>query len=459
MGFINKLAELKEWKRGVSHCTFDPHGPGLVRIHLIPPRFKLFGNDAYTVILNGYYILPIGSAWAIILSAFMREVNRFDNKIISDEDEKKLYKNTVKYVSRAYPFTDKRQIADDLDEILDILFDVARGNTDHPELERLSIRQYAKAMTAPHRMDLAISSMTDEKGCWNCNQKCLFCYAAGQRMASVKELDTEGWKRVIDALKKAHVPMVTFTGGEPTVRQDLSELVEYAKEFVTRVNTNGTLLKDELVKRLIDAGLDSIQITLYSHDANIHNTLVGAEKFDDTVRGIKTAVKHGLDVSINTPLCSLNCEYEKTLEFIRSLGVRYCTVSGLICTGSAAENHGAYDLSPEKLYEILSKAKKYCNENSMEIDFTSPGLIPAEKLEALSMNVPSCGAALSNMAIAPDGTVLPCQSWLGADAGLGNILEVPFSKIWNNKKCIELRNMSDETALICPFRAERSKNG
>lgn len=459
MGFLNKLAELKEWKQGVTHCTFDPHGPGVVRIHLIPPKFKLFGNPSYTVILNGYYVLPIGNSWAIILSAFMREVNKFDRKIISDKDAEIIYGNTVKYVSRAYPFTDKKQISQDLDVILDILFDVARGNTDHPDLERLSIRQYAPCMSAPHRMDLAISSMTDGKGCWNCNQKCVFCYAAEQKMANVKELDTEGWKKVIDRLKKAHVPMVTFTGGEPTVRKDLTELVAYAKEFVTRVNTNGTLLTDELIRGLVDAGLDSIQITLYSHDEKIHNSLVGVEKFDATVSGIKTAVKHGLDVSINTPLCSLNRDYGKTLEFIQSLGVKYCTASGLICTGSAAENHGAYDLNADELYGIISNAKSFCNENSMEIDFTSPGLIPAEKLEELSMNVPSCGAALSNMAIAPDGTVVPCQSWLGADAGLGNVLELPFSKIWNNKKCIELRSMTDEEAQRCPFRAERSKNG
>ena len=92
----------------------------------------------------------------------------------------------------------------------------------------------------------------------------------------------------------------------------------------------------------------------------------------------------------------------------------------------AGINHKEYDLTSDELFEIVKTAKEFCNAHEMEIDFTSPGLINAEKLDDLGMNVPMCGAALSNMAIAPDGTVVPCQSWLGADASLGNILTDPF---------------------------------
>ena len=87
----------------------------------------------------------------------------------------------------------------------------------------------------------------------------------------------------------------------------------------------------------------------------------------------------------------------------------------------AGINHNEYDLSSTELFEIVKKAKEFCNTHEMEIDFTSPGLIDADKLDELGMNVPMCGACLSSMAIAPDGSVVPCQSWLGADASLGNI--------------------------------------
>jgi hypothetical protein len=150
-------------------------------------------------------------------------------------------------------------------------------------------------------------------------------------------------------------------------------------------------------------------------------------------------------------------EIVKTLEFIHSLGVRFVTVSGLICTGTAGVNHGEYDLSREELTEIVKQAKKFCNTHEMEIDFTSPGLIDEAVLESIGMNVPMCGAALSNMAVAPDGTVVPCQSWLGTDAGLGNILSDSFKKIWKHPFCKRLRKMNREEALSCPFRKAKEK--
>ena len=253
--------------------------------------------------------------------------------------------------------------------------------------------------------------------------------------------------------------MVTFTGGEPTLRADIGELVGHAKRFVTRLNTNGVALTKELVDELKKASLDSLQVTLYSHDERVHNELVGAERFRDTVNGIRRAVSAGLDVSINTPLCKKNSDYVKTLEFIKSLGVKFVTSSGLICTGMAEDSHSEYDLDSEELYGVISEAKAFCDQNNMEIDFTSPGLISKERLESLKMKVPACGAALSNMAIAPDGTVVPCQSWLTSDSSLGNILNGKWKKIWNSKLAKSLRIMTEDEALACPFRNNLFKGG
>ena len=455
MGIHNKIAQYRQYRSGVSHCTFNPEGPGVVRLHLIPPRFRLFRSDSYIVILNGYYLLPLGYSWALLLSNFMKEVNGFDGKPITEEDEEQIFEQTVRSVRKVYPTVPKKELQEDLEELLEVLFAVARGGDPEAEIEKLSIRAYRDQMTAPHRMDLMVSAMTDEWGKWQCNQKCVFCYATGQQMGKTKEMSTEQWKAAIDRLEKARVPMVTFTGGEPTQRKDLTELVGYAKRMVTRLNTNGINLTPELVCQLKNAGLDSVQVTLYSHDERVHNVLVGSCHYADTVQGIRNAVEAGLDISINTPLCQKNADYEKTLEFIHSLGVRFVTVSGLICTGMAGINHEEYDLSSAELFEIVKNAKAFCNAHEMEMDFTSPGLIKAEKLESLGMNVPFCGACLSNMAIAPDGTVVPCQSWLGGDASLGNILETPFKKIWKHPLCKSLRNMSEEQELFCPFRQKK----
>ncbi len=457
MGIRNKLAQYRDHKSGIKHCTFDPQGPGVVRIHLIPPRFRLLGASSYIVILNGYYLLPLGYAWALMLSAFMEETNRYDGAALDDDALEQIRENTLNRMQSIYPAIDRALLEEDLEEMLEILFTVARGETPDTQIETLSIRSYASHMEAPHRMDLMVSAMTDAAGIWKCNQKCQFCYAAGQTYSGVRELSTQEWKTAIDELRAANVPMVTFTGGEPTLRADLPELVAHAKWFVTRLNTNGIALTPALVQALKEAELDSVQITLYSADPQIHNRLVGGKHHADTLQGLKNALAAGLDVSVNTPLCRRNADYLATLELLSRLGVRYVTVSGLICTGTAKDTHEENDLTPEELGEILGKAKAFCDENGMEMDFTSPGLVPEEILDGLGLHTPACGAALSNMAIAPDGTVIPCQSWLGRDAALGNILTDPFKKIWNHKRAVALRKMTGSEALFCPFRAQAGK--
>lgn len=451
MSIQNKLAQRREWKKGVKHCTFDPQGPGVVRIHLIPPKFRLFGNPCHVVILNGYYLLPLGYSWAVMLSHFIDEVNAFDGRELTDADSKNIFAQTVRKTKKVYPSVDTALLEDDLQDMLDVLFAVARGEECDAEIGMLSLSEYAKYMQSPHRMDLMLAAMTDGEGNRRCNQNCLFCYAEHEPLGTRPELTTDEWKAVLDRLRAAGVPMVTFTGGEPTVRGDLAELVDYAKWFVTRVNTNGVLLTEALCKKLKDASLDSVQVTLYSHDKAVHERLVGSTHFDDTVAGIQNAVQTGLDVSVNTPLCAANADYLQTLAFVHKIGVRFVTVSGLILTGSAAQTEER-QLTEDELFDIIKEAKAFCDEHGMEIDFTSPGLIAREKLERLHMHVPICGACLSNMAVAPDGTVVPCQSWLSEDAGLGNLLRDDWRTIWNHTRCKRLRSMTEQQAEACPFR-------
>lgn len=229
--------------------------------------------------------------------------------------------------------------------------------------------------------------------------------------------------------------------------------VDAAQWFVTRLNTNGRRLTPELCKGLYEASLDSVQVTLYSDKAAIHNALVGVDGFGDTVAGIRNAVQAGLIVSINTPLCSVNRDYADTLRFAAGLGVRYATCSGLIPSGGATtEGSVATRLAESELEEILRSAVKTAKELDMELDFTSPGWLEEETLRGLGLHlIPSCGACLSNMALAPDGSVVPCQSWLGG-VTLGHILHDDWLSVWDSEKCRAIRAESAKTEHICQLR-------
>lgn len=445
----------KENLNEVLHTTLNPYKPGVVRIHLIPAKYNPLKAEPSIVILNGDNILPINLSWTILLSIFIKEVNEYDGNEVTEEELSKIVDRTVNKVSKIYKKIDKKVFGDDLNRILNTLIDIAEGKEPQETIGQLSIGQYAKNMKAPHRMDLMVSAMTKD-GLWNCNQKCLHCYAAGQSYSDKKELSTEEWKKIIDICRKECIPQLTFTGGEPTKRKDLVELIDYSKWFITRLNTNGVLLTKELCEKLYEAYLDSVQITFYSSDSEEHNRLVGAENFDKTVEGIKNAIEAGLSLSINTPLCTINKNYVETLKYLNSLGVKYVSCSGLIITGNATKNASKEtQLQEEELYEILKEAKKYADENLMEISFTSPGWLKEEKLMKLGLNIPSCGACLSNMAIAPDGEVVPCQSWLDESAGLGNILTTNWENIWVKSRCKKIRRYSARTIRNMSFKKRR----
>ena len=429
------------------HTTLDPESPGVVRIHLIPPK-KLKPNIPWVVIINGYHILPLQSAWGVLLKVFIETLNTTKKAPLSEADVKEVIDATVNSVKAIFPLTDKDIFKTDLKDMVQTFADIARGKEVNEDIGYMSLAEYGKYMSSPHRMDLMISAM-EKNGCWNCNCECIHCYAKGETLSSVEELATDDWKKVIDKLKEIGIPQITFTGGEPTIRGDLVELVDYSKWFMTRLNTNGILLSKELCNNLRKASLDSVQITLYSSNEAIHNMLVGGNHFKDTVEGIKNAIEAGLDVSINTPLCSLNKDYLETVKFASNLGIRYFSSSGLIPSGNALKDDSVMTrLTTDEIKNVLKEALEYGKDKELEFSFTSPGWIDEKFLKRYKMVVPSCGACLSNMAITPDGLVIPCQSWLGGE-NFGSILDLKWKDIWNNKACKNIRKEAMKTSEKC----------
>ena len=448
--FKQKLYELANWTQ-VIHTTWNPDGPGVIRMHMIPPKFTPFKLAQTMVIINGSEILPINESGAILLTEYVKNVNEFGEGAMTDEDLEKIIHKTFRGVKNVFPFVKDSVLKDDLYYYIDLFEAVAKGEAVETDYPAMTIGEYARYMTAPHRMDLLVSSMSKD-GHWNCNQKCVHCYAADQKCAEEKELTTEEWKKIIAILRKEKVSQITFTGGEPTIREDIPELIKEGRWFITRLNTNGVRLTEDYCRRLREAELDNLQVTFYSCDEEIHNRLVGAPNYQKTLAGIKNAIAAGINMSINTPICRLNKDYKKTLEFLHDLGIIYVTCSGLILTGNAkGEESEELRIEGEELYESLREAVEYAYSHDMEISFTSPGLISQERLVEMGLDVPSCGACLSNMAITPSGNVVPCQSWL-SDEPLGNILKDKWKTIWNGPHCKEIRLNSSKETQNCQLR-------
>ena len=435
----------------VLHTTLNPDGPGAIRIHLIPPKAEENEFHPSIAIINGTDILPVNFVWAVILAELIRETNHYDGREIGEGDIKGIQERTADSIRKIFPVLPRKRINRDIKTIYTTIRQIAYREEVTTDVHYMSIGDYAPFMQAPHRMDLLVSAMTKE-GSWHCNQKCVHCYAAGQTLSEEKELSTDEWKKILDKCRAVGIPQVTFTGGELTMREDLFELISYARWFISRLNTNGIRLTPDYCKKLREAELDSVQITFYSADSDVHNRLVGAARYEETLAGIKNALARGLSVSINTPLCTLNRDYVKTLELLHELGVIYVTCSGLITTGSAATSASeALQLDSGELEQILRQAAAYCHQNGMEIAFTSPGWLDEQVFEKMNIPSPSCGACLSNMAVTPGGNAVPCQSWL-SDQPLGNMLTDDWKDIWDSETCRKRRTFSAQLTGECPLR-------
>src|SRR3990172_7267650 len=202
--------------------------------------------------------------------------------------------------------------------------------------------------SAPLRVDLALT--------FKCQNDCVHCYTGGPH--ETPELSTERWKEVIDRLSQIGVFILTFTGGEPTLRDDLPELLLYAqsKGMVTGLITNGRKLKDkEYVETLEKAGLDFVQITLESHKPKIHDLMTGTKgSWKETVTGIKNAAQSQIFVTTNTTLSKYNApDFMETIDFIKTLNVAAFGFNSLIHSGKANTVTEEFAVPLELLKELL----------------------------------------------------------------------------------------------------------
>jgi len=279
-----------------------------------------------------------------------------------------------------------------------------------------------KVSEFPIRVDLAIT--------YKCNNNCGHCYVARDR--DFPELDTESMKKIMDILWDVGVPHIALTGGEPTMREDFMELITYGQEkgFVMGIITNGRMFADKnLVKQAIQKGLDYAQITLESHDKEIHNKMVGADGFDETVQGIKNFEEEDIFFMTNTTLCNHNADSIKdTIKFLDELNVKTFACNGLIYSGKGKEfEHG---IPEEELDPILYKINNLARKLGMRFIWYTPTQYCSVNPVEIGLGPKRCSAANTSIAIEPNGDVLPCQSYYEP---VGNLLKDDWDEIWYSK--------------------------
>ncbi len=238
-----------------------------------------------------------------------------------------------------------------------------------------------------------------------CNQKCVFCNrppeSGTKQIFKLEDIK----KRIEEISKNPEVKRIIFTGGEPLLFPNLSEIIRWAKKysFITEIQTNGTLLDINKLSEFKKAGLDIINFAFHSHKKDISNKLrrvkFGFEKINEN---LKLADEMGFRIHIIHVINSLN--YKDLPEFIDymnelNLQTLWLNLSIVVPEGWAWENKWIIprmsDIKPY-LIEAMKRCKKY------NIKFDVSEIVPLCIVNGFEENAISTLFKISNLEIVDD---------------------------------------------------------
>jgi organic radical activating enzyme len=181
-----------------------------------------------------------------------------------------------------------------------------RVETELPKLERVD----RDAFDEPKCFDILLN--------YNCNAKCQFC---SQDFDWRKEPNDLPFEKAVEHMYLAYkngYRRLGFTGGEPTIRRELPNLIALARKIgygYVRIQTNGVRIADfDYVKTLADAGLTFVKYSIHGHNAKLHDELVGVPgAFDKCLKSIENLQKLKVGIGVNIVLNERN--YRHLVEF------------------------------------------------------------------------------------------------------------------------------------------------
>lgn len=243
---------------------------------------------------------------------------------------------------------------------------------------------------------------------YKCPLQCPWCSNPVDFHKYRNELSTEEWKAVLAEGRRLGSLQLGFTGGEPMLRKDLEELVEYADNigYYTNLITSGVGLTTERLCALKKAGLKQVQLSIQACDSELNEKLVGLDVFEHKIAIAREIKAAGLPMVLNIPVSRYNIDY--TTEFIdlaADLGVEYVEFANLQYYNWALLNRSELIPTREQLVRseaAVAEARARLGKK-LTIYFVVPDYF--DQRPKACMN----GWGAIHLTIAPDGTALPCQ--------------------------------------------------
>ena len=278
---------------------------------------------------------------------------------------------------------------------------------------------------------------------WNltrrCNLECAHCYiSAGPSESADGELSTEECLRIAGEILEVNPsPLFILSGGEPLLRADLPELARFAsgRGATVVIGTNGTLLTDDKIRELKDAGVSGVAVSVDSLDHRHHdNFRHGAGALAATTASLNRLKAHRLDFIIQTTVTKGNrAELPRLVDWSAEQGAVSFNAYFLVPTGRGAR---LSDLTPQEyesvLAELVGQHQRYLGRMLVRAKCAPHFMRHVHQLTPDSpvLNYETrCPCGVQYCRITPDGKLTPCP-YLPAEAG--DLRRESFASVWGD---------------------------
>lgn len=281
-----------------------------------------------------------------------------------------------------------------------------------------------------------------------CNERCVHCYIPHEYKCYVMAPDM--FYNILEQCRKMNLLHLTISGGEPMLHREFVKFLKKCNEYNFSVNvlSNLTLLDDTILAEMKRNKLLSVQASLYSMDANIHDTItqqVGS--FEKTKNGIMMLWENDIPVQISCPILKQNVDsYMDVVQWGKELNINTSTDYVII---------GCYDHTIQNLQNRLSinDIKRIMNHMiASDPQYLNKLKADAGKKEDMKPDDYICSVCHSSICIAENGTVYPCAGWRSYI--VGNIAETSLYDIWNHSKKVQylrsIRRRDFPQCIQCP---------
>ncbi|HBA53168.1 MAG TPA: radical SAM/SPASM domain-containing protein, partial [Syntrophorhabdus aromaticivorans] len=246
----------------------------------------------------------------------------------------------------------------------------------------------------------------------NCNLNCIHCRAAASRGPYEGELTFSECKDVLDQIGAFASPTIILTGGEPLMRNDIFDIIEYGKNKGLRlvIAINGTLLTKEKAVRMKEGGIKRVSLSLDGKSGESHDAFRRVEgSFDAVMRAADTLKAVGLPFQINTTVTRLNVEDLRELYgLVKAMGAVAWHTFLLVPVGRGKGLKGE-ELSTRAYEDVLNRLYDVEKQNEIEMKVTcAPHYYRIVKERGDTPKSAGCLAGKSFMFISHRGIAQPC---------------------------------------------------